>query len=54
MGSPKWCGVRNAQPDAREGQAGLLGVTERLVVPRSRVTPVEGRDSDQDLHQKLA
>ncbi len=25
--------VKDDQPDAREGQAGRLGVTERLVVP---------------------
>ena len=25
--------VRDDQPDAREGQAGRLGVTERLVIP---------------------
>ena len=31
-GSPlAWC--RNNQPDAREGQAGRLGVAERFVVP---------------------
>ena len=26
--------VRDDQPDAREGQAGRVGVAERLVVPR--------------------
>jgi hypothetical protein len=25
--------VRDFQPDAREGQAGLVGVAERLVIP---------------------
>ena len=27
------CVIRDDQPDAREGQAGRLGVAERLVVP---------------------
>ena len=34
--------VSNDQPDAREGQAGRLGVAERFVVPL-KVMPVEGR-----------
>ena len=35
--------IRDDQPDAREGQAGRGGVTERLVVPLKPVMPVEGR-----------
>jgi hypothetical protein len=31
-GSPRWRGS-GPQPDAREGQAGLAGVADRLVVP---------------------
>ena len=38
-------GVSDDQPDAREGQAGRLGVAERFVVPLKlgNSTPVEGR-----------
>ena len=35
--------VKDDQPDAREGQAGRLGVAERFAVPGSRVMPGEGR-----------
>ena len=31
------------QPDAREGQAGPGWESDRLIVPRKRVTTVEGR-----------
>ena len=36
--------VSDDQPEAREGQAGRLGVAERFVVPLKPVMPVEGRD----------
>jgi hypothetical protein len=32
-GKPHAAGVRGSQPDAREGQAGLPGVSDRLIVP---------------------
>jgi hypothetical protein len=31
------------QPDAREGQAGLLWESDRPIVPLTRVTTAEGR-----------
>src|SRR3954464_2771605 len=34
-GKPRAVGVRDSQPDAREGQAGPTGVADRPVVPRT-------------------
>ena len=43
------CGViKDDQPDAREGQAGRRGVTERFAVPQNRVMLVEEGTSVQD------
>jgi hypothetical protein len=36
--------VSDDQPEAREGQAGRPRVAESFAVPRSPVTPAEGRD----------
>jgi hypothetical protein len=36
--------VRDDQPDAREGQAGRRGESERFAVPLKPVIPGEGRD----------
>jgi hypothetical protein len=36
--------MRSGMPNAREGQAGRLGESERFMVPMKPVMPVEGRD----------